>query len=63
MSSAARGRTRRNGGVEALPYRTKNRNMNSQIPPEAVASAFQLVSYVFTAVAALVSVMLLRRTG
>ena len=25
--------------------------MNSQIPPEAVTSAFQLVSYVFTAVA------------
>jgi hypothetical protein len=35
--------------------------MYSQIPPEAVSSALQLVSYVFTAAAALLSYMFLAR--
>jgi hypothetical protein len=35
--------------------------MYSQIPPEAVTSAIQLVSYVFTAAAALMSFMLATR--
>ena len=35
--------------------------MYTQIPSEAVASAFQLVSYIFTAVAALMSMVLTAR--
>jgi hypothetical protein len=35
--------------------------MYSQIPTETVTNAFQLVSYVFTAVAALASMVFLRR--
>jgi hypothetical protein len=35
--------------------------MYSQIPPEAVTSAVQLVSYVFTAAAAVLSVVFLHR--
>jgi hypothetical protein len=46
---------------QATWSRTGKSNMYSQIPTETVTSAFQLVSYVFTAIAALASMVLLRR--